>query len=217
MPCLHPYLQCALDLIQPRAQRTNRTADCRSAWLHACSKGPGWNGKIGDTIMARSGSTRSGTFKAGSSSSRTPNVRKSSGSSRSEEQIGAKRTVTRNMSDREANATKIDWAKVDHTSDAEITRHMREDDTPSPSDREWQRMLNDGRVKLVTPERVDVRAIRAKLKLSQSEFAARFGFTPAAVRQWEQGRRNPHGPARVLLTIIDREPSAVSRALKPEK
>jgi putative transcriptional regulator len=61
---------------------------------------------------------------------------------------------------------------------------------------------------------VDVRAVREKLHLSQSAFAARFGFTAAAVRQWEQGRRQPHGPARVLLTIIDREPNAVRRALE---
>jgi hypothetical protein len=39
------------------------------------------------------------------------------------------------------------------------------------------------------------------------------GFTAASVRQWEQGRRYPHGPARVLLTIIEREPGAVRRAL----
>jgi putative transcriptional regulator len=64
------------------------------------------------------------------------------------------------------------------------------------------------------PAKVDVQSIRKKLQLSQAEFAARFGFTAAAVRQWEQGRRQPHGPARVLLTIIDREPNAVRRALE---
>ena len=67
--------------------------------------------------------------------------------------------------------------------------------------------------KSVPPADVDVRSIREKMKLSQSEFAARFGFTAAAVRQWEQGRRYPQGPARVLLTIIAREPNAVRRAL----
>jgi len=61
---------------------------------------------------------------------------------------------------------------------------------------------------------VDVRKIRAKLNLSQTGFATCFGFTTAAVRQWEQGRRLPHGPARVLLTIIAREPGAVRRALE---
>lgn len=76
-------------------------------------------------------------------------------------------------------------------------------------------MVREGRVVLVPPAKVDVRTIREKLRLSQSEFAARFGFTAAAVRQWEQGRRQPHGPARVLLTIIEREPGAVRRAMHP--
>jgi len=75
-------------------------------------------------------------------------------------------------------------------------------------------MMEDGRVAVVPPTRVDVRAILEKMNLSQSEFATRFGFTASAVRQWEQGRRYPHGPARVLLTLIDREPHAVRRALE---
>jgi len=83
-----------------------------------------------------------------------------------------------------------------------------------PSDRAWQKAVRDGRVSLRPPGSVDVRAVREKLHLSQSAFAARFGFTAAAIRQWEQGRRQPHGPARVLLTIIDREPNAVRRALE---
>lgn len=63
------------------------------------------------------------------------------------------------------------------------------------------------------PQRIDVRGVRARLGLSQAAFAARFGVSPATVRNWEQGRRQPEGPARVLLTIIDREPQAVERAL----
>ena len=75
-------------------------------------------------------------------------------------------------------------------------------------------MVREKQVTFVPPARVNVRDIRERLKLSQAQFAARFGFTAAAVRQWEQGRRQPHGPARVLLTIIDREPNAVRRALR---
>ena len=63
------------------------------------------------------------------------------------------------------------------------------------------------------PEDMDVRAIRAKLGLTQAAFAARFGFSPAAVRDWEQHRRRPEAAARVLLKVIDREPDAVARAL----
>ena len=118
------------------------------------------------------------------------------------------------MSESEARAVKVDWAKVHATTEADIARHAREDGTQPPSDREWRKMVREGRIVLVPPAKVDVRSIREKLDLSQSEFAARFGFTAGAVRQWEQGRRQPQGPARVLLTIIAREPGAVSRALK---
>jgi putative transcriptional regulator len=60
---------------------------------------------------------------------------------------------------------------------------------------------------------VDVKAIRAKLNLTQPEFAKRFNIPLGTLRDWEQHRRNPDGPARVLLTIIDREPAAVQKAL----
>ena len=73
-------------------------------------------------------------------------------------------------------------------------------------------MVREGQVAVVPPT-VDVKTIREGLGLSQAEFAKRFGFTAAAVRQWEQGRRQPHGPARVLLTVIAQEPRAVQRAL----
>jgi putative transcriptional regulator len=63
------------------------------------------------------------------------------------------------------------------------------------------------------PARVDVRAIRRKLGLSQDAFAARFGISVATLRDWEQRRRRPEGPGRVLLTIIAREPEAAARAL----
>lgn len=66
---------------------------------------------------------------------------------------------------------------------------------------------------VTVPEEVDVKAIRAAMGLSQREFAAAFGFELAAVRNWEQRRRYPEGPARVLLTVIAREPDAVRRAL----
>lgn len=63
------------------------------------------------------------------------------------------------------------------------------------------------------PETVDVRAIRQRFNMTQSAFAAHFGFSAAAVRDWEQNRRRPEATARVLLTVIAREPEAVQRAL----
>lgn len=60
---------------------------------------------------------------------------------------------------------------------------------------------------------VDVQVLRARLGMSQAEFAAAFGVSVATVRNWEQGRRIPRGPARVLLSVIDQEPEAVRRVL----
>ena len=56
-------------------------------------------------------------------------------------------------------------------------------------------------------------AIRKRLKLSRRKFADRFGLDARAVQDWEQGRRVPDRAARVLLTVIDRDPEAVMRAL----
>ncbi|PYE90420.1 helix-turn-helix domain-containing protein [Phyllobacterium leguminum] len=63
------------------------------------------------------------------------------------------------------------------------------------------------------PPEVDVRAIRQKQGLSQKAFAARYGFSFGRVRDWEQGRSNIDAPSRILLTIIEKEPEAVQRAL----
>lgn len=61
---------------------------------------------------------------------------------------------------------------------------------------------------------IDIQLLRKQLRLSQNEFAARFGFAPASVRNWEQGRRRPEGPARVLLAIIARHPEVVDEVLR---
>lgn len=68
-------------------------------------------------------------------------------------------------------------------------------------------------VKVEVPDLVDVRAIRGKLGMSQAAFAACFGFSIKNVRNWEQGERQPQGPARAYLVVIDRNPQAVQRAL----
>ena len=70
------------------------------------------------------------------------------------------------------------------------------------------------RVTTVEVPTIDVRATRKRLGLSQAEFAARFGFQPATLRNWEQGRTRPDGPARVLLAVIARHPEAVEDALR---
>jgi putative transcriptional regulator len=63
------------------------------------------------------------------------------------------------------------------------------------------------------PRAVDVKAVRAKVGMTQEQFAARFGFSTATLRHWERGDRSPHGPALVLLNVIERNPEAVIEAL----
>jgi putative transcriptional regulator len=67
---------------------------------------------------------------------------------------------------------------------------------------------------VVIPDEVDVKAIRAKLKLSQQQFAATFGFSLTTVKHWEAQRRNPDRSARALLKIIDYSPSTALKALQ---
>ncbi len=55
----------------------------------------------------------------------------------------------------------------------------------------------------------DVKAIRIKYGLSQTKFAKMLGISPATLRNWEQGRRMPEGPARILLLIADKHPETV--------
>jgi putative transcriptional regulator len=63
------------------------------------------------------------------------------------------------------------------------------------------------------PDLIDVRAIRTKLRMTQEEFAGRFGFSINTLRHWEQGKRQPEGPTRAYLLVIDRAPKAVQKAL----
>ena len=60
---------------------------------------------------------------------------------------------------------------------------------------------------------VDVAKIRAKLKLSQSEFADLLDVSKRVVQDWEQNRKAPSGAARSLLKVAQKEPAAVRRAL----
>jgi len=67
------------------------------------------------------------------------------------------------------------------------------------------------------PTAEQVRALRARMGLSQAQFAHRFGFTVDTVQQYEQGRRVPSGPASTLLRVIEADPEAVMRALGPRR
>jgi putative transcriptional regulator len=59
----------------------------------------------------------------------------------------------------------------------------------------------------------DVKAIRTRLGLTQTRFAALMGVSGRTLQHWEQGRRQPEGPAKALLRVVEREPQAVLQAL----
>src|SRR3990170_3105753 len=79
----------------------------------------------------------------------------------------------------------------------------------------WKR----GELKLKThtvemPKAADVPAIRKQLGLSQPEFAGFMGVSLGTLRNWEQERREPHGPARALLLVASKQPAAVRAAFQ---
>ena len=80
-------------------------------------------------------------------------------------------------------------------------------DAMSPADAAHARPGGQG------SDAVYARGIRARSKLTQAEFAARIGVPIETVRNWEQGKRSPRGPARALLKLIDRAPEAAFAAL----
>jgi putative transcriptional regulator len=68
-------------------------------------------------------------------------------------------------------------------------------------------------LKVYVPAQMDVRAIRKQVGLSQNAFAATIGVQVGTLRNWEQGRRQPEGPARVLLALLERNPRIVAEVL----
>jgi putative transcriptional regulator len=64
---------------------------------------------------------------------------------------------------------------------------------------------------------VYAKGIRARAKLTQAEFAARIGVPIETVRNWEQGKRSPRGPARALLKMIDQAPHVAFAVLNTAK
>jgi len=71
--------------------------------------------------------------------------------------------------------------------------------------------MRPGRVTRFEP--ADIKSIRKKLEKSQAEFALMIGVSVSTLQNWEQGRRQPEGPARALLKIASENPEAVAQAL----
>lgn len=97
----------------------------------------------------------------------------------------------------------VDRAKIAATTEDDIARHAEEDGTQTDD-----ADLGAARAAL------DVATIRAKTGLSQDRFATAFQISAHTLRNWEQGRRVPDGPARALLLAINRDPEGVMRALR---
>ena len=104
-----------------------------------------------------------------------------------------------------------DWAALDALTDEEIDAQIAADPDVAPDMSDWP--IEDA----VFVEPVDVKAIRDKLGMSQEQFARTFCLNISSLRDWEQQRRMPRGPARALLRIIDREPAAARRALRAHR
>ncbi len=64
------------------------------------------------------------------------------------------------------------------------------------------------------PATIDVKAIRSRLGLTQEAFSGRFGFSVNRLRHWERGSRQPEGPTRAYLLVIERAPKTVHKALR---
>jgi putative transcriptional regulator len=103
--------------------------------------------------------------------------------------------VLRDGSERPS-ASQVDWSRIDATTEEEIAAQIALDDAEAVRD-----------------AAVYARRVRRKVGLSQVAFAKRIGVPVDTVRNWEQGRRAPQGPARALLRIIDRAPDTALRAL----
>jgi len=60
---------------------------------------------------------------------------------------------------------------------------------------------------------IDVKALREQIGLTQAEFSRMIGVSIKTLQNWEQGRREPEGPAKALLRVVEKEPQAVMSAL----
>ena len=61
---------------------------------------------------------------------------------------------------------------------------------------------------------VDIKRIRRRLHVSQAQFSLMIGVSKSTLQNWEQGRREPEGPAKALLRVVDKRPEAVLEALQ---
>jgi len=122
----------------------------------------------------------------------------------------AKRKIIRMTMEEALEAAKLtpeQQAYQDSLTEDDINRAIAEDpDAPDFSDPELAKHLRP----IPDP---DVRLIRAKLDLTQVAFARALDVPVATIRDWEQGRRRPSGPALTLLRLLERDPATLARLL----
>lgn len=103
------------------------------------------------------------------------------------------------VSDVEASIGRVNYARLDATTEDEIAEHIREDEEA------FHKAVGD-----------QIRQIRVSLGMSQHRFADAIHISVKTLRNWEQGLRLPTGPARTLLKIIQRQPQLALSVLEEE-
>jgi len=110
-----------------------------------------------------------------------------------------------------AQARPADLAKLRATTDEDIARQIAEDPDTAPD------VGDDAPGGFVVRRPFpDVRVLRKRLGMTQEEFARDFGLNIWTVRDWENHRREPEGPAQTLLKVIERSPDVVRLAVAAE-
>jgi len=104
---------------------------------------------------------------------------------------------------------KTNWKKVKSLTEKKIIASAKTDpDAPLLTSAQLQKF------KRVNPtKKVDVKAVRNKLHLSQKEFANYFGVSVRTIQEWEQHRRTPTATARNFLRVIEKAPGIVHDVL----
>lgn len=95
----------------------------------------------------------------------------------------------------------VDRKRLAQTTDADVARQVAEDPDTAPD------------LENLPPPKVMARSVRLRLGLTQEQMARSLRISVATLRNWEQGRTRPEGPALALLVALDREPKALLRAL----
>jgi putative transcriptional regulator len=95
---------------------------------------------------------------------------------------------------------RVNRAKIDATTEADIRRHMREDDQDETD--------LAGLAPVIPPQ-----LLRRQLGMTQDEFAKALRIPLSTLRNWEQGLLLPDPAARSLLTIVAKDPKAALKAL----